>query len=347
MKILVTGGTGHLGANLVRKLVADGADVRALVLPGDPARRALEGLPIELVEGDLREAATLAPAVRGVGRIFHTAAIVSTLESDEPLLFAANVLGTRNLLAAARTAGVGRVVVTGSFSAVGHRDDGQPCDESLPFYPFGKIMPYEKSKAGCEHEALKAVAEGQDVVIATSCAIIGPHDYVPSRMGRTIRDYANGKLRAYLPGGFPFVAARDIVSGHLLAMDNGRTGQKYIIASEYRSTDDWMDMLERVTGRKRPVRLPTSVMLPIATVSEAFVKTFAPRYPLRFTAGAVRILSLCRKADTTKAQTELGFRPSRVEDAVREAYEWFIADGQIARSARAAVPRASSQEASL
>jgi nucleoside-diphosphate-sugar epimerase len=337
MKVLVTGATGHLGANLVRRLIEDGHDVRTLELAGDPAARALDDLPVERTIGDLRDIETLHPVVRGVDRIYHTAAIVSTLEADEPLLFAANVLGTRNLLRAARQAGVpGRIVVTGSFSAVGHREDGAPCDEDQPFNPFGKILPYEKSKAGVEHEALKAVIEGQDVVIATSCAIIGPHDYVPSRMGRTIRDYANGKLRAYLPGGFPFVAARDIVEGHVLAMQRGRTGQKYIIASEYRSTDDWMDMLERVTGRKRPVRLPTEVMLPIAMVSEAFVKAFAPRYPLRFTPGAVRILSLCRKADTTKAQAELGFVPTRVEDAVREAYEWFVRDGQIRRPRRVA-----------
>ena len=217
----------------------------------------------------------------------------------------------------------------GSFSAVGHRADGQPSSEKEPFNPFGHIMPYEKSKAGVEHEVLKAVVEGQDVVVATSCAIIGANDFGPSRMGRMIVDYANGKLRAYLPGGFPFVAARDIVSGHLLAMDKGRTGQKYIIASEYRSTDDWMEMLERVTGRKRPVRLPTSVMLPIAMISERIVKTFAPTYPLRFTEGAVRILSMCRKADTTKARTELGFVPTRIEDAVHEAYDWFVARGAI------------------
>ncbi len=340
MKILVTGATGHLGANLVRRLVVEGADVRALALPGDPARRALDGLPLEVVEGDLRDPASLRPVLRDVGRVYHAAAVVSTLTADEPLLFSANVLGTRNLLRAARDAGCGRVVVTGSFSAVGHRDDGAPCDETQPFNPFGKILPYEKSKAGVEHEVLKACVEGQDIVVATSCAIIGPHDYVPSRMGRTIRDYANGKLRAYLPGGFPFVSARDIVDGHVRAMERGRRGQKYIIASEYRSTDDWMDMLERVTGRKRPVRLPTAVMLPIAIVSEAIVKTLAPRYPLRFTPGAVRILSLCRRADTTKAETELGFRPTKIEDAVREAYEWFVADGQIGRSSRGPVPAA-------
>ena len=329
MKVLVTGGSGHLGANLIRKLVADDVDVRAFELRG-ASRAAFADLPmVERVEGDLRDPASLASAMNGIDKVFHAAAVVSTLESDEPLLFASNVVGTKNLLAAAREAGVGRVVVTGSFSAVGHRLDGQPSSEKEPFNPFGHIMPYEKSKAGVEHEVLKAVVEGQDVVVATSCAIIGANDFGPSRMGRMIVDYANGKLRAYLPGGFPFVAARDIVSGHLLAMDKGRTGQKYIIASEYRSTDDWMEMLERVTGRKRPVRLPTSLMLPIAMISERIVKTFAPTYPLRFTEGAVRILSMCRKADTTKARTELGFVPTRIEDAVHEAYDWFVARGAI------------------
>ena len=331
MKVLVTGGSGHLGANLIRTLVAEGVDVRAFELRG-ASRAAFADLPtakVERVEGDLRDPASLASAMKGISKVFHAAAVVSTLESDEPLLFDSNVIGTKNLLGAARDAGVGRVVVTGSFSAVGHRADGQPSSEKEPFNPFGHIMPYEKSKAGVEHEVLKAVVEGQDVVVATSCAIIGANDFGPSRMGRMIVDYANGKLRAYLPGGFPFVAARDIVSGHLLAMDKGRSGQKYIIASEYRSTDDWMEMLERVTGRKRPVRLPTSVMLPIAMISERMVKAFAPTYPLRFTEGAVRILSMCRKADTTKAQTELGFVPTRIEDAVREAYDWFVARGVI------------------
>jgi nucleoside-diphosphate-sugar epimerase len=333
MKLLLTGGSGHLGANLVRHLLADGHEIRALAQPGTD-NRALEGLPLEICYGDLRNLDEIRRAVSGVERIFHTAAKVSTIIGGEQELFDCNVLGTRNLLRAAREAKVGRVVVTGSFSAVGHRADG-PSDESVPFNPFAWAMPYEKSKAGVEHECLKAVVEGQDVVIATSCAIIGPYDFLPSRMGRVIRDFANGKFRAYIPGGFEFVAARDIVAGHLLAMEKGRTGQKYIIATEFKTTDEWMAMLEEVTGRKRPpLRIPSKWMMPLAYVSEFMVTHFFPNRSLRFTPGAIHVLAMHRHADITKAKTELGFAPTSIKEAVREAYEWFVADGQIPKPLR-------------
>jgi nucleoside-diphosphate-sugar epimerase len=333
MKLLLTGGSGHLGANLVRRLIADGHEVRALAQPGTD-NRALDGLPLEIFYGDLRNLDEMRQAVAGMERIYHTAAKVSTVVGGEQELFECNVLGTRNLLRAAREAKVGRVVVTGSFSAVGHRTDG-PSDESVPFNPFAWAMPYEKSKAGVEHECLKAVVEGQDVVVATSCAIIGPNDFLPSRMGRVIRDFANGKFRAYIPGGFEFVAARDIVAGHLLAMEKGRTGQKYIIASEFKTTDQWMEMLEEVTGQKRPpFRIPAKVMMPFAHVSEFMVTHFFPKRSLRFTPGAVHVLAMHRHADISKAKTELGFMPTAIKDAVREAYEWFVVDGQISNPLR-------------
>jgi nucleoside-diphosphate-sugar epimerase len=219
-------------------------------------REAFAGLDVEVVYGDLRDLESLRPAVRGIERIFHCAAQISTVDGQEQALFENNVVGTKNLLAAAREAGVGRVVVTGSFSAVGHRHDGRPSDETEPFNPFDRVMPYEKSKQAVELECLRAVAEGQDVVIATSCAILGPNDFLPSRMGAVLRDFANGKLRAYIPGGFEFVAARDIANGHVLAMEKGRTGHKYIISSGFHSMDTLMDIFERVTGKKRPLRLP-------------------------------------------------------------------------------------------
>ncbi|MDB4968222.1 MAG: UDP-glucose 4-epimerase [Myxococcales bacterium] len=329
MRILVTGGAGHLGANLLRRLLADGdADIRALVRGGDN-NEGVEGLGIEVVQGDLRDASSLRAAVAGVDRIFHVAAQISTVEGKEQELFENNVVGTKNLLAAAREAGVGRVVVTGSFSAVGHRHDGVPSDETVPFNPFEKVLPYEKSKQAVELECLRAVAEGQDVVIATSCAILGPHDYVPSRMGAVLRDFANGKLRAYIPGGFEFVAARDICEGHVLAMKKGRTGHKYIISSGFHSMDQIMGIMERVTGRKRPMRLPAAVMAAIAPVTQAIQTRLFPSRPQRLTPGAIRILRMERHADTSKAQRELGFVPTPLEDAVREAYDFFVARGQI------------------
>jgi nucleoside-diphosphate-sugar epimerase len=195
---------------------------------------------------------------------------------------------------------------------------------------FDNVMPYERSKAGVEHECLKAVAEGQDVVIATSCAILGPNDFVPSRMGRTLIDFAHGKLRAYIPGGFEFVAARDIVSGHLLAMEKGRAGQKYILSSGFVSVDELMAIFERVTGRARPrLKLPAPMMAAVAEVTHFVFTHFFPKVPQRLTPGAVRILRQNRKADISKARQELGFQPTSIEAAVQAAYDHFVERGLI------------------
>lgn len=336
MKVLVTGGAGHLGANLLRRLQSDGGcELRALARPGDN-NEGITSAGVEMVPGDLRDLDSLRDACKGIDRIYHAAAQISTVAGKEDELFANNVLGTKNLLQAAREAGCGRVVVTGSFSAVGRRPDGQPSDETVPFNPFAKALPYEKSKQAVELECLRAVAEGQDVVIATSCAILGPHDYLPSRMGGVLCDFANGKLRAYIPGGFEFVAARDICEGHLLAMHKGRTGHKYIISSGFQTMDEIMGMMERVTGRKRPRRLPASLMAAIAPMTQLVQSTLFPARPQRLTPGAIRILRLERRADTSKARRELGFVPTSPEEAVRQAYEFFVARGRIERPVKRA-----------
>jgi len=328
--VLVTGGSGHLGANLVRRLLDEGQQVRVLERVGGGGE-ALAGLDVEVVGGDLRDAAAVPGAVRGCRRVYHCAAKVSSAEGQQREIYASNVLGTRHLLGAALAEGVERVVVTGSFSAVGH-DPTRPSDESVPVDPFARLLPYQRSKVAVEHECLKAVVEGLDVVIATSCAILGPHDYKPSRMGQLMLDFARGRLRAYVPGGFEFVAARDIVQGHRLAMDKGRTGHKYIFSTAFKTVDELMAVYEDVTGRRRPrLRLPGPVMTGLAEAVNFFVMRFAPDVEPRFTPGAVRILRMHRRADITKARTELGYQPSSVEEAVREAYEDFVRRGKLGR----------------
>lgn len=328
MRVLVTGGSGHLGANLVRRLLDEGQEVRVLERRGSTGE-ALAGLGVEVAWGDLRDAAAVRAAVRGCRRVYHCAAKVSSAEGQQREIYACNVLGTRHLLRAALDEGVERVVVTGSFSAVGH-DPARPSDETVPVDPFGRLLPYQRSKVAVEHECLKAVVDGLDVVIATSCAILGPHDYKPSRMGQLLLDFARGRLRAYVPGGFEFVAARDIVQGHRLAMDKGRSGQKYIFSTAFKTVDELMTIYEGVTGRRRPrLRLPGSVMSGLAAAVNLLVMRFAPDTEPRFTPGAVRILRMHRRADITKARTELGYQPSSIEAAVREAYEDFVRRGAL------------------
>ncbi len=332
--VLVTGGSGHVGANLVRRLLADGVRVRVLLL-GDSPNEALEGLDVERAYADIRDLAATRRAVEGCQGIYHCAARVSTIDGDRAHrreLFECNVIGTRNVLQAAREADAGRVVVTGSFSAVGYDldDPSTPSDETMQFYPMARTMPYERSKVLVEHECLRAVAKGQEVVVATSCAVVGGADFVPSRLGRTLCDFANGKLHAYVDGGFEFVAAQDLVQGHVLCMHKGRPGEKYIFGSEYKTISDILDLFEEATGVPRPHRaIPSSAMYVFAEVASFYLSRFHPRFPQRFTPGAIRLLKLRRRANTAKARQELGYRPTGIRAAVHEAYAFHYLRGAI------------------
>ncbi len=317
-----------MGANLLRALTSREEKVRAFIQPGtDP--KCFQGLDIERVEGDLRDPASVNAAMRGVEVVYHVAAKVQTTVGHEQDLYETNVLGTRHVLAAARAHGVKRVVVTSSLGAVGQPKD-RPCTEEDGFNPFQHHLPYEESKAWVEHECLRAACEGLPVVIVVSTAVLGPNDFGPSRMGRVIKDFANRQLSAYIPGGFEFVGAADLVRGHLLAMEKGVPGQRYIVSTRYLSVDELMEMLERLTGVPRPrLRLSPAMMSAVAHVSTFVLRRLAPSRPLRFTPDAVRLLTMQRRADIGKARRELGYEPTSLEDAVREAYEWFVASGQI------------------
>ncbi|MCA9549743.1 MAG: DNA mismatch repair protein MutS [Myxococcales bacterium] len=317
-KVLVTGAAGHLGANLVRRLLRDGQQVRVMLRQGSN-NAAVDGLEVERVYGDLRDADSLARAVDGCESVYHCAATISTLKGDERLkkeLYEANVLGARQLLAAAKAAGVVRTVVTGSFSATGEESD--------------RKLPYAHTKELMEQEALRAVAEGQDVVIATSCALLGPHDYKPSPMGQTMLDYTHGKLHAYIPGGVAFVSAADVCEGHVLAMRRGEAGQRYVLSTEFATVDQLMDLFEEVSGRRRPrLKLPPGVMAPLAEVSSFVMSNLFPSKPQRFTPDAVRLLRQQLRADDTKARVELGYAPTDIRSAVHEAYADFARRGLV------------------
>jgi nucleoside-diphosphate-sugar epimerase len=328
MAVLVTGASGHVGANLVRALLARGARVRALVRR-ETSRRPFEGLDVALVEGDIRDPVAMEAAVRGAEVVYHCAAKVQTVRGHEQELYETNVLGTRNVLGAARASGVKRVVVTSSLGAVGQPRD-RPCDETCGFNPFEHHLPYEESKAWVEHECLRFACEGLPVVMVVSTAVLGPYDFGPSRMGRVIKDFANRAMKAYIPGGFEFVGAGDLARGHLLAMEKGAPGQRYIVSSAFLSVDDLMAMLERITSVPRPrLRLSPAIMMGIAHPTTFILSRLAPDRPIRFTPDAVRLLTMQRRADISKARRELGYVPTSIEDAVADAYAWFVAQGEV------------------
>ncbi|MEY9706401.1 NAD-dependent epimerase/dehydratase family protein [Bradyrhizobium diazoefficiens] len=328
--ILLTGANGHLGANLARRLLKDGATMRVLLRRASD-NSTVEGLAVERAYGDLRDPASLLAACRGCDAIYHCAAQLSTVAGGEQQLFANNVLGTRNLLDAAAKNGVRRVVVSGSLSATGHRWEG-PTDETEPFDPFEEHLPYARTKAAVEHECLKAVAGGLDVVIAVSCAILGPNDFKPSRMGQLLLNYAHGRLRAYVPGGFEFVAAADIVEGHLLAMTHGRSGEKYIFSTQFMTVSDLLALYGEVTGRpNHALCVPAALLEPVARIGEFAHRHLKIGGRQLLTPAAIRLLRLERRADCSKARSELGYHSGSIADAVRDAYDGFVSRGLIER----------------
>lgn len=329
MKTFVTGGSGHVGANLVRALLERGEAVKVL-LRARSDNRALDGLDVERVEGDLRDRESLRRGLAGCDRLYHVAAFVSLRKGDQQQIFDVNVTGTRNVLAAAAAAEVERSVFCSSFGAVGHHPDGGPSDESCTVNPFETHLDYELSKALAELEVHRAVNQGLDVRIVNPCGIVGPHDYKPSSVGQTILDFANGKMPAYVPGQFEFVAVKDVVAGHLLAMERGKAGERYILSGGQFTLDQILSHLSTLCGRPKPrLRLPIGLMLPVAHMTTLLFRTFAPERPLRFTPGTIKLLQSGKRANTEKAQRELGLVPTSVLDAFTEAHEWFRSRGQI------------------
>ncbi|GAU69129.1 NAD-dependent epimerase/dehydratase family protein [Streptomyces sp. NBRC 110611] len=295
------------------------------------ASEALAGLSVHEVVGDLRDPYAVAAAVKGCERVYHCAARVSTSARGHREIFDVNVLGTRNVLRAAGQHGVRRAVVTGSFSATG-APVGRAAVESDLHYPFAEHTPYTRSKVLVEHECCKAAAQGIEVVVAVSTAIIGPHDYRPSRMGRVLLDLAHGRLRAYLPGGFEFVSVADLVQGHLLAMEHGHSGHKYLLSTEFRTVDQMMDLFSQVTGQPRPkLRVPAGAMAALARLAEGPRAVLAPDREARFTPAAVRFLRSERRADCSLSREVLGYRPTNIADAVEQAYRSFVDRGLVQR----------------
>jgi nucleoside-diphosphate-sugar epimerase len=333
-KTLVTGAAGHVGANLVRHLLAAGVDVRVLVHP-QHNNRGVEGLAVERVEGDLRDADAVRRAVAGCVRVYHTGAKVS-VNSPTPKqtreIWEVNVMGTQHVMQAALRAGVARVCLTSSFSTVGyHADDpSRACAEDLPFFPFIDWMPYSRTKVLAEVETFKAIADGLDAVIAISTGVCGPNDFLPSRTGNVLRSFARGKFRAYIPGGYEAVGVDDLARGHILAMERGKTGQRYTLSTRYVTMDEMLDLFAEVTGKPRKARaLPPRLMSGVARALSSAMTTFFPEAPQQLTPGAVLVLSMQRRADITKAREQLGYQPGAIEPVVRAWYEFFVREQMI------------------
>jgi dihydroflavonol-4-reductase len=322
---LVTGGTGFVGAHVVRALLDRGRAVRCLVRPRG-RRENLAGLPVELAEGDLADAASLARALTGAQTVYHCAADYRLWTRDPEELARTNVTGTDNLLRAAAEARVAKVVYTSSVGALGFTPDGSPADEKTPVERAEVVGRYKKSKYDAERVAESWAARGLPVVIVNPSTPVGELDVKPTPTGQMIVDFLNGRLPAYVDTGLNLVDVRDVAQGHLLAAERGRVGEKYILGNRNMTLKEILEMLARVTGLPAPrVRLPHAV--PLAAAAAATGWAYVTGRPPRVSLESVRMSRHRMFFDPGKAVRELGLPQTPVEEALARAVAWFRKNG--------------------
>ncbi len=326
MKAVVTGAAGHVGANLVRALLAEGRQVRALVYRD---RRALEGLDVELVEGDVLDRASLDRAFDGVEVVFHLAAHVSISAGEHDLVEAINVLGTGNVVdACLASPSVRRLVHASSIHAMSQQPLDEVIDETRPLADTGPSADYDRSKARGERQVLAGVERGLDAVIAVPGAVIGPYDFKPSHMGQVLLSIARGHMPAMTPGGYNWVDARDVAAGILAVEAKGRTGEKYLLTGHWASMVELGRLASQAVGRR-----PPSLVVPmwLAALSGPFAEAYGKLSGARplFTSEAIRVLRGNTRFSHEKAARELGYGPRPTEEMVRDTIEWFASAGML------------------
>lgn len=320
---LVTGATGFVGWHVARTLIERGHTVRALVRASSRLRE-IEA-EAEAVTGDLRDPESLKRAAAGCGLVFHVAADYRLWVSDPREMFRSNVDGTRNLLEAARLAGVEQVVYTSTVGCIGIPEDGEGTEET-PVSLADMTGAYKRSKFQAEQVARQYASEGLPVVIVNPTTPVGDHDFKPTPTGKIIVDFVTGAMPAYIETGLNLVDVGDVAAGHLLASERGKPGERYILGCQNLTLEEIFARLARISGRRAPNwRIPYAAAYAVGVVSTGWARISGrePRAPL----DAVRMAKKKMFASHGKAARELGYSPQPVDGALERAVAWFCANG--------------------
>lgn len=325
MKALVTGATGFIGGAVVRVLLKTGVEVRVL------ARREsdftnLHPFRIDGTYGDLRDKNSLRQALAGCQHLYHVAAHYALWARNPSIFYDVNVAGTKNLMEAARDAGTERIVYCSTIGAIGLPPGGGLGTEETPVSLDQMAGHYKRSKYLAEQEVLKLAKEGLPVVIVNPSAPVGAGDVKPTPTGQVIVDFMKGRMPAYIETGMNIVDVDDVAAGHLLAMQKGRIGERYILGNKNLMLRDVFDILSRLTGIKTPsLKLPREIILPLAYLNQAFswITGIPPRIPLE----GVKMAKYKMHYDCSKAIRELGIPQTPPEVALGKAVKWFREHG--------------------
>lgn len=325
MQTVVTGASGHLGANLVRALLNRGCKVKALV---HSDTRALEGLDVERVTGDILDTESLNSAFSGADTVFHLAAHISVVKSDRDYVRAINIDGVRNVVDACRTAGIRRLVHTSTIHAMKQYPIDEILDETRPLLDEGNYPPYNRSKAEGERIIRRSVEEGMDVITIIPTGMIGPYDFKPSHFGATLLAIARGKLPALVSAGMDWVDARDVAEGMIDACEKAGKGERYILSGHRASIREIAEQVADITGKRppRPV-FPLRLAKMCAPAVTAFDRLRGNR-PL-FTTISMAELENNRNISHDKAVKELGYEPRKLRETIADTIDWFMQMGML------------------
>jgi len=321
--ILVTGASGFLGSSIVRKLISRKHDVRAMVRKTSDCSN-LEGLELDIVEGDLLDKASLESALKDCSGLFHVAADYRLWSPNPELMFNTNVEGTKTLLLAARESEVKRIVYTSSVAVLGNMPGNLSANEDTSVNFDDMIGPYKQSKYLAEIEVRKLIARHDiEIVIVNPSTPVGPRDIKPTPTGRMIVEAASGRMPAYVETGLNIVHVDDVAEGHLLAFEKGVVGQRYILGGENFLLRDILFEIADITGGRKPIfKISTNAIMPIAYVAEFWAKYISGKEPF----ASVDSLHMAKKKmffSHKKASQELGYVPRPAKQALIDAVKWF------------------------
>ncbi|MFQ6121544.1 MAG: hopanoid-associated sugar epimerase [Dehalococcoidales bacterium] len=325
MKALVTGATGFIGGNLVRELLKQGYQVRALVRKQSNQQN-IQDLDIEIVIGELRDRISLDRALDGCDVLFHVAAAYTFWAPDPRIIYETNVQGTENALAAARDRGIKKVIYTSTESTIGITNCNLGTEE-METNPNDLPGHYKKSKYLAEKLALKMCHEGLPLVVVNPTVPVGPYDVKPTPTGQFIVNFLNRRMPACVNTGLNIVDVEDVAKGHVLALEKGRIGERYILGNKNLTFQQILGVLERITGIKAPrLEIPLWLALGVAYADEFVSGKILNRHP-RVPISAVRAARKFRHFDCSKAIRELGLPQTPVEESFEKAVRWFRQNG--------------------
>jgi len=325
MTVIVTGASGHIGANLVRSLLEQGQKVRALV---HTDQRALAGLDVECVPGDINDFVSLRQAFTDIDIVYHLASFVSIQTDEWAKLEATNIAGTRQVIAACQASGVRRLVHFSSIHALQKEPFNQPLDEQRPLVDTHSHSPYDRSKAISEHLVLKAIDEGLDAIILYPTAVIGPNDFKPSHMGQVLLSLARHRLPALVTGGFDWVDARDVASGAIRAANNAPAGSRYLLSGHWVSVRDLAHFVSLSTGVPAPFFVCPLKLASIAAPLATSLMRMSGQRAL-FTSVSLEVLNSHHNISHARATHDLGYQPRPFEQTIADTLLWFIDAGYL------------------